>query len=163
MKSKKYFLQRNFLFAKIPAMSELSIHTNVTQPMLHACKVLNKAHQIGMRVAVLFDNEITMDAFDRTLWTFNDACFIPHATVDSPGAKRSKILLSTHAEKLVGAEILLLMCTTAPHNIDQLYNDFPKIIDIVGANDPFLTEGRKRFVVYRKAGITPVIHNIANR
>jgi DNA polymerase III chi subunit, HolC. len=34
---------------------------------------------------------------------------------------------------------------------------FPKIIDIVGRDDPELTEGRHRYVAYKRQGIEPTV------
>lgn len=140
-------------------MSELAIHTNVANRAKYACLVLKKAQRLGMKAAVLFDNEYDMDQMDNLLWTFEPSSFIPHAIAQTAGATDKAYLLSDNPELLGTGDILVLLTHDAPPFIKKLMERFPRVIDIVPKEEPGLTEGRRRFVFYKKSGITPTIHN----
>ena len=140
-------------------MSELAIHTNVVNRERYACLVLKKAQRLGMKAAVFFDNENDMDQLDNLLWTFEPSSFIPHAIARTAGATGNAYLLSDNPEHIGSGDLLVLLTHNVPPAIHDLMQRFPKVIDIVPKEDPGLTEGRRRFVAYKRHGITPVVHN----
>jgi len=140
-------------------MSELAIHTHVPDPFLYQCLILKKAHRLGISVALLFDNQQDCDLLDELLWTFDKQSFIPHAQTHSPGFQKGAYQLAMNPAELQPAQMLVLATRNVPQNILQLLEQFPKVIDIVGTNDPFLTLGRERWKAYRRVGIQPVIHD----
>ena len=140
-------------------MSELAIHTNVANREKYACLVLKKAQRLGMKAAVLFDDENYMDQMDNLLWTFEPSSFIPHAIARTAGAVGTAYLLSDNPEYINSGDLLVLLTHNAPSSILDLMHRFPRIIDIVPKEGPGLINGRKRFVAYKKFGITPTIHN----
>ena len=71
--------------------------------------------------------------------------------------QRGGVALSTHAAELPDAELLVLLTHGAPIDTKALMERFPKIIDIVGRDDPELTEGRHRYVAYKRQGIEPTV------
>ncbi len=155
---RKGLVQSLILFVIIEVMSELAIHTNVANREKYACLVLKKAQRLGLKVAVLFDDENLMDDFDNLLWTFEPSAFIPHAIAGTAGAVGNAYILSSNPNLLGNAEMLVLLTNRPTPAINDLMQKYPKMIDIVPQQDPGLTDGRKRFVAYRKYGITPVVH-----
>lgn len=140
-------------------MSELAIHTHVPEPFLYQCLILKKAYRLGISVALLFDNQEDCNYLDELLWTFDKQSFIPHAQTRSAGFQRGAYQLAMNPSELQPTQMLVLATRRVPQNILQLLEHFPKVIDIVGTNDPFLTLGRERWRVYRRFGIQPVIHD----
>jgi DNA polymerase-3 subunit chi len=143
----------------ISVMSELAIHTNVEDPFRYGCLILKKADKLGMRTCVLFDTPEDLDRFDELLWTFDDYEFIAHAKHGEFEDPLSPHHLSLGLGQLKPADMLVLLSHHPYTKIGQLLEKYPKVIDIVARDDPLLTEGRRRFVAYRNAGITPVVHN----
>ena len=82
---------------------------------------------------------------------------IPHGRPKTPDMQRGGVTLSTHAAELPDAELLVLLTHGAPIDTKALMERFPKIIDIVGRDDPELTEGRHRYVAYTRQGIEPTV------
>lgn len=148
-------------FDKICLMSELAIHVHVDNPSVYVCRILLKAQKAGMRAAVLFDDAQAMKVFDDFAWSVDSESFIPHAVAGTAGAVRGAALLSEKQADLVGADLLVLCCKRPRADIAAILKNFPKVIDIVGLSEESLNEGRTRFVAYKKAGITPVVHDRA--
>lgn len=142
-------------------MSELAIHVHVDNPSVYVCRILLKAQKAGMRAAVLFDDAQAMKVFDDFAWSVDSESFIPHAVAGTAGAVRGAALLSEKQADLVGADLLVLCCKRPRADIAAILKNFPKVIDIVGLSEESLNEGRARFVAYKKAGITPVVHDRA--
>lgn len=154
----KHFFSR---FDKICPMSELAIHVHVDNPSVYVCRILLKAQKAGMRAAVLFDDASAMRSFDDFAWSVDSESFIPHAVAGTAGAVRGAALLSQSTSDLTGADLLVLCCRKARADIGTILKNFPKVIDIVGLSEESLAEGRARFVAYKKAGITPTVHDRA--
>ena len=133
----------------------LAFHFNVDNRHLYACKALKKAQRLQMSAAVLFDREDDLALFDRTLWSFDQSSFIPHAPFGSRDLKYGAFALAMVGQSISKTDLLILLTHEAPANISALVNTFDKIIDIVPSSGEELIEGRKRFVAYKKAGIVP--------
>lgn len=92
-------------------------------------------------VCTLGNRDDELRRFDNMLWAFEPTSFIPHGRPNTLDMQRGGVALSTHAADLPDAELLVLLTHGAPIDTKALMERFPKIIDIVGRDDPELTEG----------------------
>lgn len=138
-------------------MSELAFHTGIEDRFKYACLAMRKAQKLKMSAAVLLETEDDLRRFDNALWSFESTAFIPHGVPGSEDMQRGGVALSTAPEQLPSSDLLVLLSHGAPRNMKALLERFPKIIDVVGKNDPELTEGRRRYVEYKRQGIEPAV------
>ena len=137
-------LIQNIEYDKISVMSDLAFHTGVENRFKYACLAMRKAQRLNVSAC-------------NMLWAFEPTSFIPHGRPNTLDMQRGGVALSTHAADLPNAELLVLLTHGAPIDTKALMERFPKIIDIVGRDDPELTEGRHRYVAYKRQGIEPTV------
>ena len=118
---------------------------------------MRKAQLLNVSACVLLETDDELRRFDNMLWAFEPTSFIPHGRPNTLDMQRGGVALSTHAADLPDAELLVLLTHGAPIDTKALMERFPKIIDIVGRDDPELTEGRHRYVAYKRQGIEPTV------
>ena len=123
----------------------------------YACLAMRKAQRLNVSACVLLETDDELRRFDNMLWAFEPTSFIPHGRPNTLDMQRGGVALSTHAADLPDAELLVLLTHGAPIDTKALMERFPKIIDIVGRDDPELTEGRHRYVAYKRQGIEPTV------
>ena len=122
-------------------MSDLAFHTGVENRFKYACLAMRKAQRLNISACVLLETDDELRRFDNMLWAFEPTSFIPHGRPNTPDMQRGGVALSTHRR-------------SGPNSGPER---FPKIIDIVGRDDPELTEGRHRYVAYKRQGIEPTV------
>jgi DNA polymerase III subunit chi len=144
-------------YDKISVMSDLAFHTGVENRFKYACLAMRKAQRLNISACVLLETDDELRRFDNMLWAFEPTSFIPHGRPNTPDMQRGGVALSTHAAELPDAELLVLLTHGAPIDTKALMERFPTIIDIVGRDDPELTEGRHRYVAYKRQGIEPTV------
>ncbi len=71
--------------------------------------LLSKALARNWRAIVRTSDGAKLDHFDRHLWTYDDASFLPHGRADAPNASRQPVLVTRDAENLNGAELVILL------------------------------------------------------
>lgn len=118
---------------------------------------MRKAQRLRMSACVLLETDDELRRFDNLLWSFEPTAFIPHGRPGTPDMQRGGVALSTHSDELPNADLLVLLTHGAPLNAKALMTRFPKIIDVVGKVDPELTEGRLRYMEYKRQGINPSV------
>lgn len=118
------------------------------------CRIAEKAHQAGLTVHILTNNDSDTEKLDTLLWTFRDRSFIPHeintsTTVACPvtiGAENGP------AE----AEMLINVSNQIPENIKH----FQRIAEIIDNQTESIHAGRERYRFYREQGYEPQHHEV---
>src|SRR3546814_3649663 len=59
-----------------------------------ACDVVRKHYLAGRRILVYSRDQATLTRFDRLLWRFDPAAFVPHVKADDPLAPDTPIVLT---------------------------------------------------------------------
>jgi DNA polymerase III subunit chi len=128
------------------------------QRLAFACRLTEKAYLRDMSIVIL--NETLADAkmLDEMLWTFNERSFVPHkVSVDEssfdPKTPVHLILESTPAP---AADLLINLALRLPAQVQK----YPRIAEIVDADDERRRLGRERFKAYRDLNMTPETHQI---
>lgn len=131
------------------ASTKVEFHTQAPDRLLYACRVLRKAAVMGAKVQVTADDE-TLRQFDQLLWTFSNTDFVPHCLQDASTlvTGQSPILLTPRPQADASCTVLLNLGPDVPDGFDQ----FDRIIEIVGDDPSDKQQARKRWKLYASSG-----------
>jgi DNA polymerase-3 subunit chi len=132
-------------------MTGIDGHYNMPDKVGYTCRLLRKAVSAhGARLVVLAD-AATLDAIDQSLWSMQPAEFIAHCR-DGDAAhvvSRSPVVLAeSGTAELPQRPILINLGAQAPARFEQ----FERLIDIVGSDDADKQAGRARWRHYKDRG-----------
>ena len=119
-----------------------------------ACRIVEKAYEQGMRAHIYTQDEADTQRMDDLLWTFRDGSFIPHER-QSQEQVLCPITLN-HAWCPQQSELLINLTAAVP----ELYKNFERIAEIVGASATQIQNGRQRFRFYKEQGLEPQYHEV---
>lgn len=135
-------------FYVLTASGELARHQ-------FACRLAEKAYKLKHPVHIRAADVDSARRLDDLLWTFRDGSFVPHEIVGH-GAVESPVTIASE-DTLPGERHLLINLGEA---IPGQAASFPRIAEIVSADDECKERSRQRFVDYREQGHTLDTHNI---
>lgn len=93
-------------------MVDISFYEVVVQPFEKTVSnLLKKCYDTEHNTFVKCKDEDQMMLMDKTIWTFSQKFFIPHATIQDPELHRQPVLLSTNEDIKNKAKILMLLST----------------------------------------------------
>jgi DNA polymerase-3 subunit chi len=134
-----------------------------------ACRLTEKAYMRDLSVVIVNDTLADAQALDDLLWTFNERSFIPHKVCADehsmdPAAKVHLTALSpAPAASPAGSAALptvpaadLLVNLTA--RLPAHWERYPRIAEIIDADDERRRLGRERFKTYRDLKVTLETH-----
>ena len=133
---------------------EVEFHTGIDDVAGFACRLLRKAYRAGARVSVRGDAAM-LARLDVLLWTFDERDFVPHARL-AAGALPPPRLAATPLWLLDdGAQapqhlVLLNLGPQMPEDAQR----HERVIELVGAAEPGLSAGRRRWRAYEQLGMT---------
>ena len=139
------------------AVSKVEFHTQASDRLLYACRLLRKAAASGAHVLVTADEE-TLQQLDQLLWTFSGTDFVPHCFQDAPAQvlENSPIVLGPHPEEHAAQAILLNLGSDLPAGFDA----FERIIEIVSEEQNDKQQARRRWKRYASAGCELSSHDL---
>lgn len=129
-----------------------------------AARIAQKAHAAGNRLLVVAPDAGTLDAFDRTLWSFSPLSFVPHCRAGHPLANQTPVLLAADVDAAISSatsplDVLINLGEAVPEGFEQ----FSRLIEIVGRDDDDRLPARNRFRQYRDGGHEIVSHRLGDR
>jgi DNA polymerase III subunit chi len=126
--------------------------------LVYACRLIEKAYLQNLSVCVSLDTPAEVEAFDALLWTFADRSFVPHETAaGTQGAAQppaTPVVVGCRAP--VTAELLVNLGGEVP----AFYASYARVAEFVDAEPGRRDAGRRRFALYRDAGLTPETHRV---
>ena len=128
-------------------MTRIDFHSNVSDRLAYACRLVRKIYASGVRLVILGDDEILL-RLDNLLWTFSQIDFVPHCYADHTLAVHTPILLSNQLEGLSDYSVLLNMTDAPP----PLFSRFERLLEIVGMASSERLAARARYRFYRDRG-----------
>ena len=121
-----------------------------------ACRLADKAFQLGHRVYVHTDSAADAARLDNTLWTFRDGSFVPHALASDPGEPVPAVLIGCDDTPPPAFEVLINLAQEVP----AAYRQCQRVAEIVTGDADTRAAGRQRFCFYRDHDCTPATHHI---
>jgi DNA polymerase-3 subunit chi len=124
----------------------------------YACRLIEKAYTMGLHIHIHTADESMTRQMDELLWTFRDRSFIPHQSTCEPNelcavTLNHETLSNTTASN---REVLVNLCPHVPDN----YQQFKRIVEIVGNDDGMKKTARERFKTYKNNGEAPTHHQV---
>lgn len=133
-------------------MRQVEFRVGVADPLGYACALLRTAVARGARLVVRAD-AADLDDLDARLWTFSQVDFVAHCRAGDALAARTPVLLTAGDEPaaLAGRDCLVNLAAAPVPDA----GDVPRVIELVGADEPAKAAGRARFRAWRDAGVRP--------
>ena len=125
-----------------------------------ACRLTEKAWQMGHRVFIHTDSNETARHVDDMLWTYRQDSFVPHALLRDRLNVRADdvepVLIGDGASEPADVDVLINLTETVPAFASRC----ERVAEIVDGSTASKQSGRDRYKKYRAMGIEPVTHNI---
>jgi DNA polymerase-3 subunit chi len=123
-----------------------------------ACRLIEKAYLLDLKVLVLNDTLADAQALDELLWTFNERSFVPHQLcVDGqPVDPATPVQLAVYSDDSPGADLLLNLAGAQPANLQR----YARIAEVIDADEERRRAGRERFKAYRDLKLTMETHQL---
>jgi DNA polymerase III subunit chi len=139
-------------------MTRIDFHTNVPDKIAYACRLVRKAYNAPgssgakHRIVVMTEDSEQLARFDAALWAVSDVDFLPHVHANDPLAPDTPIVLAdSDAVELPQADLLVNLARRAPAQ----FENFPRLIEVVSADEDDAAAGRIRFVAYKRQDFKP--------
>ncbi|NLC70303.1 MAG: DNA polymerase III subunit chi [Desulfuromonadaceae bacterium] len=119
----------------------------------HCCLLAEQHFQEGERVLIVVRDREQGEQLDKYLWTWRKSSFMPHLLVNGQNAAPEEpVVITTTCDADFGADILI-MAGPCPLEFIRHFSvgyDFAELYDA-----KLQEESRRRFVLYRDAGLEP--------
>ena len=139
-------------------MTRIDFHTNVPDKIAYACRLVRKAYNAAStsgaknRIVVMTEDSEQLARFDAALWAVSDVDFLPHVHANDPLAPDTPIVLADSDDvELPQADLLINLARRAPAQFEA----FPRLIEVVSAEEADAAAGRIRFVAYKRQDFKP--------
>jgi DNA polymerase-3 subunit chi len=123
---------------------------------LLACRLADKAYNLGHTVYILTASEAQAAVLDDLLWTFRQDSFIPHERYPLAGEESSPVLVGAILPAEVNAQVLINFTDVLPEGFER----FERVVELVDSQPEVLAKSRERFRQYREQGLTPETHKL---
>ncbi len=123
---------------------------------LLACRLADKAYNLGHTVYLLAASEAQVAALDDLLWTFRQDSFIPHERYPLAGEESSPVLIGATLPAEVNRQVLINYTDGLPEGFER----FERVVELVDSQPEVLAKSRERFRQYREKGLTPETHKL---
>jgi DNA polymerase-3 subunit chi len=132
--------------------------TAARQRWAFACRLTEKAYLKNLSVVIVNDTLADAQALDDLLWTFNERSFIPHkvCTDEHSLDPAAKVHLAALPAALPAADLLVNLTAHLPAHWER----YPRIAEIIDADEERRRLGRERFKTYRDLKVTLETHQL---
>lgn len=135
------------------------LKTAATQQRLaFACRLTEKAYLQDLKILIVHDTLADAQALDELLWTFNERSFIPHKVCldEASMDPTTPVHLTLELSAASSADLLVNLSPRLPCHLQR----YPRIAEIIDANEERRRLGRERFKAYRDQKFTLETHQI---
>lgn len=121
-----------------------------------ACRLAEKAWQMGHRVYVNAASAEAAARLDDALWTFRQDSFVPHGRHPEDADRDLPVLVGHGVDPRGFGEVLVNLSAEVP----GFHVHFARIAEVVAADPEARAAGRARFKFYRDQGYALHTHNV---
>lgn len=120
-----------------------------------ACRLAEKAYRMNNTVHILAADADSAKRLDDLLWTFRDGSFVPHEFVGN-NSQDAPVTIGFGNSDTPARDVLINLSPDIP----DIAASFPRIAELVSADDECKQRSRKRFASYREQGHAIETHNV---
>ena len=122
------------------------------------CRLVEKAYEQGLRVAVRTSAPAETVEIDELMWTFSDRSFVPHGVwpADTDFAAATPVLITSGALPDSHRDVLVNLGTDVPAD----FATFSRVCEVVAGDEEARRRARLRWRGYKDAGLAPETHNL---
>jgi DNA polymerase III subunit chi len=123
-----------------------------------ACRLTEKAYLRDLSIVVANDTPADAQGMDELLWTFSERSFVPHDICLSADSVHpaTKVHLVAPPTPLPAADLLVNLSGSLPEGWER----YPRIAEIIDADEERRRLGRERFKAYRDLKVAPETHQL---
>ncbi len=131
------------------------IQGNDTSKRHHfACRLVDKAYQLGRQVHIHTDAAHIASQLDDLLWSFHDRSFIPHE-IEPQNQAQIRVTIG-YGWVPNQCDVLINLATDIP----EFFSRFKRIAEIIDQNEDRRELGRTHYRHYRDHGCTLTHHEL---
>jgi len=123
-----------------------------------ACRLIDKALQLGNRVCVAVDGPAEAKLLDQRLWDFKPESFVAH-DCEGENSLRSPVFISFGSDCGDHHGLLVNLCRETP----TFFSRFERLAEIVCQQEQVLSDTRQHFTFYRERSYPIQTHDLRNR
>ena len=120
-----------------------------------ACRLAEKAWRMNNTVHIETGDPAEAARLDELLWTFRDGSFVPHHVIGDGGSD-APVTIGCRSEALDARDLLINLSDDIP----GIAASFPRIAELVAADEDSRQLSRKRFATYRDGGHSIETHKL---
>lgn len=122
-----------------------------------ACKLAEKAYRLEHTVYIHTKTRQDAERLNELLWTFRDGSFVPHGlSAASDDTASSPVLIGCEPDNVESCDLLINLCDEIP----AFAESFPRVAELVTADENCRLMSRKRFAEYRDKGHAIETHKL---
>ncbi|MET0984011.1 MAG: DNA polymerase III subunit chi [Steroidobacteraceae bacterium] len=120
-----------------------------------ACRLAEKAADMGHRVLIRTASSGESTKLDELLWTFSEKVFLPHEVATQPSHPLVKVVIN---DQLADApfDVVINVSTQSLQAVPSA----ERIAEVVGADETEKRAARERYRFYREQGCALETHNL---
>ena len=123
---------------------------------LLACRLADKAYQLGRKVYIHTDSHAQTEQVDKLLWTFRQNSFVPHAVMEQAGDEAPPVLLGNGSEPSGQTDVLINLANPVP----KFFSQFDRVTEVIDQQPEQLKLGRERYRFYQDRGYELNTHRL---
>lgn len=124
--------------------------------LLLACRVTEKAYQLGNSIYIRADTPNQASQIDDLLWTFKQGSFIPHGRQGDNDTNNPVVIGYDQSEPDKPSDVLINLTNDIP----AFYKKFERVAEVIGTDEPARKSARERYRLYREQGCELNTHNV---
>ncbi len=125
--------------------------------LLFACRLADKAWQLGKRLLLHTASAEVARQLDERLWAFRADSFVPHDVL--PASQLSPVHIGHSDDSGKHHDLLINL----GHEIPAFFSRFERVAEIVTQQPQQLAQSRERFRFYRERGYALETHDLGKR
>ncbi len=118
-----------------------------------ACKLAEKAWRLDNTIHIHTKTRADAERLDKLLWTFRDGSFVPHVLA---GSGEAPITIGHGSAAVEPKDLLITLCDEIP----EFAASFPRVAELVTADEDCRQKSRQRYATYREQGHKLDTHKI---
>lgn len=133
--------------------------SSVNARHVFACRLAEKAYQLGHKVYVYTPSAPEAALMDELLWTFRAGSFLPHAPYPTAEEPSPPVLVGSAEGPDSHRDVLINLTPDVP----SFFERYGRVAEPVDENEKSKQAARERFRVYRERGYPPETHKISGQ